>query len=450
MPSLDRARIGIVEDDPIMGESLLQRLSLEGSRPVWWQTGAEALVAIGDKRPDVLVCDIRLPDMNGEDLLRQAMPALGQTPVLFITAYADINQAVRLIRAGADDYITKPFAMADFLDRIGRLLAGRWDETLEPATLGVSDAMRTVEALLRRVAPIDSTVLLTGESGVGKEVAAHFLHDISPRAGAPFVAVNCAAVPAELLESEMFGHERGSFTGAHSRHEGYAERAQNGTLFLDEISEMPLPMQAKVLRLVQDQTFFRVGGEDAVPFRARLVCATNADLRARVEEGRFRKDLYYRLDVIHVPIPPLRERRDDIPPLIDHYTVRFALAFDREVRGLTTLAQEATLGHDWPGNVRELRNRVERAVALAEGPWLSICNLFPERGREAGDEGEMPPSDVMPLADARAEAERRCIRAALREADGKANAAASLLGISRSTLFEKMRRFGLSEANLHD
>jgi DNA-binding NtrC family response regulator len=292
--------------------------------------------------------------------------------------------------------------------------------------------------------------MLTGESGVGKEVAAHFLHDVSPRGDAPFVAVNCAAVPAELMESEMFGHERGAFTGAHSRHEGYAERAQNGTLFLDEISEMPLAMQAKLLRLVQDQAFFRVGGENAVPFRARLVCATNADLRARVDAGRFRKDLYYRLDVIYVPIPPLRERRDDILPLIDYYLARFALAFGREVRGLTTLAHEAALGHAWPGNVRELRNRVERAVALAEGPWLTICNLFPERGHGAGDEDDMPPNDVMPLADARAEAERRCIRAALREADGKPNAAAVLLGISRSTLFEKMRRLGLSETNLNE
>ncbi len=445
MLSLERARIGIVEDDPIMGESLLQRLSLEGSRPAWWQTGAQAIAAIEETRPDALVCDIRLPDMNGEDLLRRIMPLSGQMPVLFITAYADIDQAVRLIRAGADDYMTKPFAMADFLDRIGRLLARRQDESSGSAILGDSRAMRTVEALLRRVAPIDSAVLLTGESGVGKEVAAHFLHDVSPRAAEPFVAINCAAVPGDLLESEMFGHERGSFTGAHNRHEGYAERAGRGTLFLDEISEMPLPMQAKLLRLVQDHTFFRVGGENAVPFQARLVCATNADLRARIDEGRFRKDLYYRLDVIHIPIPPLRERREDILPLIDHYVTRFALAFDREVRGLTTMAHEAVLSHAWPGNVRELRNRVERAVALAEGPWLSIRNLFPEREGAVREENASPAPGVMSLADARAEAERRCIRAALREADGKANMAAALLGISRSTLFEKMRRLGIAE-----
>ena len=445
MLSLERARIGIIEDDPIMGESLLQRLSLEGSRPAWWQTGAQAIAAIEESRPDALVCDIRLPDMNGEDLLRQIMPSLGQVPVLFITAYADIDQAVRLIRAGADDYMTKPFAMADFLDRMGRLLSRRRDEGAPPAALGISKAMRTVEALLRRVAPIDSAVLLTGESGVGKEVAAQFLHDMSPRANQPFIAVNCAAVPADLLESEMFGHERGSFTGAHARHEGYAERARGGTLFLDEIGEMPSSMQVKLLRLVQDQMFFRVGGETAVPFQARLVCATNADLRARIDEGRFRKDLFYRLDVIHVPILPLRDRREDILPLIDHYVTRFAMAFDREVRGLTTLAHEAVLSHDWPGNVRELRNRVERAAALAEGPWLSVRNLFPEREDADREEGASAPPDVMSLAEARAEAERRCIQAALREADGKANTAASLLGISRSTLFEKMRRLGIAE-----
>ncbi|MBM3565010.1 MAG: sigma-54-dependent Fis family transcriptional regulator, partial [Alphaproteobacteria bacterium] len=337
--------------------------------------------------------------------------------------------------------------MGDFLNRVGQLLDKGRIEDSGAGVLGVSRAMRTVETLLRRVAPIDSVVLLTGESGVGKEVAAHFLHNMSPRAPEPFVAVNCAAVPGDLLESEMFGHERGSFTGAHARHEGYAERAKGGTLFLDEISEMPLPLQAKLLRLVQDQAFFRIGGEEAVPFGARLVCATNADLRARVDEGRFRKDLFYRLDVIHVPIPPLRERRDDIVPLIDHYVTRFTGAFGREVRGLTTLAHDAVLSYDWPGNVRELRNRVERAVALSDGSWLSERGLFPERESAFSDGRAEHPAEVMSLAAARAEAERRCIRAALREANGKAPAAAMLLGISRSTLFEKMRRLGLGDGD---
>jgi DNA-binding NtrC family response regulator len=250
MPPHEREVIGVIEDDPVMGATLAHRLELEGYRPLWWHTGREALEGLCSVRPDLVVCDIRLPDMNGEDVFLRVLPQLGGKPFLFVTAFGQIEQAVRLTKAGAVDYIAKPYALPDLLERIARLIA------LQPrvtGVLGVSEAMRQVEMLLRRVANIDSSLLFTGESGVGKEVAAQFGHQISPRAQDPFIAVNCAAIPDALIESELFGHERGAFTGAQSRHRGYVERARNGILFLDEIGELPLPMQPKLLRLMQER-----------------------------------------------------------------------------------------------------------------------------------------------------------------------------------------------------
>jgi DNA-binding NtrC family response regulator len=439
LPSPERAQIAIVEDDPIMGESLVQRLTLEGYDPVWWRTGRAALEGLRLQRVDLLVCDIRLPDMNGEDLLHDALPNLIGSPILFITAYGDIDQAVRLIRAGADDYLTKPFQMEQFLKRIECLLHQRgYGEKAAAPALGQSASMREIEATLRRIADIDSTLLLTGESGVGKEVAACFVHQISRRAGAPFMAVNCAAIPDSLLESELFGHERGAFTGAHARHEGYAERARDGVLFLDDVSELPPAVQAKLLRLVQERAFFRVGGEHPVPFRARLVCATNADLQACVRSGQFREDLYFRINVIAVDIPPLRQRSDDILPLLRHYAAYFAEALKADVRGFTAHAETMAQNHSWPGNVRELRNRVERAVALANSPWLDPGDLFPDLAQR-GLAPQLPPS----LASVTDTAQRRHIQDVLARTGGQIRKAAEMLGISRTTLWEKMRRLGL-------
>ena len=440
MLSPNARRIAILEDDPIMGESIVQRLTLEGFDAVWWHTGKEALEALRKRRPDLMICDIRLPDMSGEEVFRDALPDLAASPILFITAYGEIDQAVRLIRAGADDYITKPFHMQDFLSRIEHLLERSAPaEGGPPGMLGASKPMRRVEALLRRVADIDSTLLLTGESGVGKEVAARFVHQMSRRAARPFVAVNCAAVPASLLESELFGHERGAFTGAHVRHEGYVERARDGILFLDEISELSPAVQAKLLRLVQERTFLRLGGEKPIQLAARLVCSTNAELDRLVRAGEFRQDLFYRINVIPVHIAPLRERADDVLPLLQKYVAYFAATMNAEVRGLTVDADSAALGHKWPGNVRELRNRVERAVALATGPWLGVADLFPDRHHHDGPVPEIPS-----LAAARQEAERRHIMAALERTAGQVGKAAEILAVSRSTLWEKMRKLGIS------
>jgi DNA-binding NtrC family response regulator len=440
--SHERTRVAVIEDDPVMGASLVQRLELEGYRPVWWQTGGDALAALKQQRPDLLICDIRLPDMSGEDIFRQALPELGTSPVLFITAYGDIEQAVRLVRGGADDYLTKPFDIDDLLERIERLLAEQRAARGASSALGLSEPMLRIEALLRRVADVDSGVLFTGESGVGKEVAARFLHQVSARAGSPFMAVNCAAIPGELMESELFGHERGAFTGAHSRHEGYAERARDGILFLDEVGDLPAPLQAKLLRLLHDRTFHRLGGKTPIICQARVICSTNRDLEALVAASAFREDLFYRINVIPVTIPPLRSRPEDILPLLRGYVRHFSEAFDRPVRGLTNVGEEAALAHDWPGNVRELRNRVERAVALADQAWIGPLDLFPDLRLEEASQH----ASFGTLAEARDAAERRQIERALAHTDGRVAKAAELLGVSRTTLWEKMRRIGLTPA----
>ena len=302
--------------------------------------------------------------------------------------------------------------------------------------------MRRIEALLRRIADIDSTLLLTGESGAGKEVAARFIHTVSQRSRKPFVAVNCAAIPADLLESELFGHEKGAFTGAGGRHEGYAERAHDGVLLLDEIGEIPVNLQAKLLRMIQERAFFRVGGEQPVEFRARLICASNADLEKEIETGRFRRDLYYRINVIPVKIPPLRDRRDDILPLLAAYIAEFSESFGSRVRGASALAEDTALIYRWPGNVRELRNRAERAVALAQGPWVGPADLFPDLVPASPlSEGA---ANILPLAAVRDDAERRHIASTLEHTGRQIKQAADLLGVSRTTLWEKMRRLGLA------
>ena len=337
-----------------------------------------------------------IPDMNGEEVYRALALSCGLAPIIFITGHGDIAQAVRLMRAGAADYLTKPFDIEALLRRLEALLAPRWQRG-QGYVLGEAPAILAVERALRRVAPIDSTVLLTGPSGSGKEVAARLLHAEGPRARLPFVATNCAALPMDLLESEIFGHERGAFTGATARHEGLAEQAGAGTLFLDEVAELPMPLQAKLLRLVQERVFRRLGGERDLPFRARIVAATNADLEARIAEGRFREDLFFRLAVIRITMPALRERREDIMPLARRFLGEFAAGFARPLRGFTTLAEDALINHDFPGNLRELRNRIERASALTDGELITAGDLFPERSLRTGADAPVPR-----LADARA------------------------------------------------
>lgn len=422
-----------------MGGSIVQRLELEGWDVSWWQTGRAAVAGIPASvgNLDLVICDIRLPDMSGEDVFNELARQPNTPPFLFVTGHGEIDQAVRLMRSGAADFMTKPFAMEEFLKRIesGRRTAAS-DGGSKRYFLGESPAIRRAEDLIRRFAGHDLPVLITGETGSGKEVAARLLHQVSSRGGEPFMAVNCAAIPGDLLESEIFGHERGAFTGAQQRHLGYAERAGRGTLFLDEIGDMPASLQAKLLRLIEDTGFTRVGGESLIPFRARIVAATHRNSIESPAVG-FREDLYFRLAVLPVEIPPLRERPEDVVWLLDRFLENATARSGARIRGYSALAEEAALAHSWPGNVRELRNRVDRAAAMSSGEWIMPGDLFPERSPGPGSQG------FAPLSDVRDAAERRQIERALQETGGQVAKAADLLAISRTTLWEKMTRLGI-------
>ncbi|WP_105434867.1 arsenic response regulator transcription factor AioR [Neorhizobium tomejilense] len=430
----ETGRIAILEDDPIMGESLCQRLSLEGHQVEWWTKGEEAVRKLSDGSPafDLVLCDIRLPDMNGEDVFRQSSRET-PTPFLFMSGFGDVDQAVRLMRSGAVDFITKPFEMSALLDRISSSLRTRSSAAVE-GVLGISRSMRDAEMMLRRYASHPLPVLIQGETGTGKEVSARFLHRASSDPASPFIAVNCAAIPADLLESELFGHEKGAFTGANQLHRGYAERAGNGVLFLDEIGDMPPSLQAKLLRLLEDNKFHRLGSESPVSFKARVVCATHHDIGS--EGSTFRKDLYFRLSALPVTLPPLRERPEDVLWLAQQFLEDIIRNRNVKVRGISSLAEDVMLEHPWPGNARELRNRLERAAALSENILLLPADLFPEKKGFEGRTGET-------LSEARDAAEKRQILRALSSTDGQISQAARQLGVSRTTLWEKMTRYGI-------
>lgn len=438
------ATILVIEDDEILGRSLEQRLALEGYRPQWAKSVRQALSLIAAQTPDAIMCDIRLPDGDGESLMRDVFARIGAVPTIFMTAFGGIDQAVRLVRMGARDYISKPFELDEVVEKLASVTGGREEPAVEGsfASFGLSPATAATRRLLERVADVDLPVLFLGETGSGKEIAARFLHEASQRAEAPFVAVNCAALAPELVDSALFGHERGAFTGAAARQLGFAESAAGGTLFLDEIGELDGALQAKLLRLVQEREFIRVGDVRPQPFNARLVCATHRDLEAEVASGTFREDLWYRINVLTVRVPALRERKEEIAPLLE----RFVAEAGPRLRGVRlTLASDAIVAaqsYDWPGNVRELRNRAERAVALAEGESIGAADLFP-------DTKPFPAVAVgaalegLTLAAVREAAEKAHIEAVLRATSGSIQDTARRLDVSRTTLWEKMRRLGL-------
>jgi DNA-binding NtrC family response regulator len=451
----DTARILVVDDEPDMVETVARILTRLGHEPVTATDGATALELLARERPDLVLTDLKMPGMDGLEVLKEVKRISPEAPVILFTAHATIETAVEAIKGGAFDYIPKPFTADQLQVVIERGLTQRrlqeenrrLKEQLQESyrfenIIGRSLPMLQVFEVVRKVARSEANVLIIGESGTGKELVARSIHVNSGRSGKPFVPVDCASLPENLLESELFGHEKGAFTGAHARHLGYAERAGRGILFLDEMGELAPKLQAKLLHLIESRTFNRVGGEQTIPFRARLVCATNADLAARVRNGEFREDLYYRINVLSLHVPPLRERLEDIEWLIDRFFAEFSKVFESDAVGISSLTYEAAREYRWPGNARELKNRIERAVALANGRWIVPGDLFPERCEQAAGEHGV----IAPLGIAREDAEKRHIQRALTITGGAVIPAARALGISRTTLWEKMKRYGLTEA----
>ena len=442
-------RVLVADDEPNIRDSLQRYLELDGAEVVAADNGLAAQRRLQQETFAAAVIDLRMPGMDGLELLRWLRAERPRLPVIMVSAYGEVADAVAAMKLGAGDYLVKPFDPDELVLRLSKLVeaqalrdhaeaAGRTAGDAHPA-LGESGVMVRIEALLRRVAPTPSTVLVTGESGTGKEVAARALHHHSARTG-PFIPVNTGGIPEALLESELFGHERGAFTGATQRRIGMFELAASGTLFLDEIGEMAPQLQVKLLRAVQERRIQRLGGAAAVPVDARLIAATNRDLEEEVSAGRFREDLYYRLNVVRIRLPPLRERLEDLPLLAGHILNRLNRAMGRQLEGLSPAALQVLGGYRFPGNVRELENILERAVIFAEGTSI---------GPEDLDLGAAPPAQAAVASEPAAlrgtlkDQERRLIEAALARWEGNRTRAAEELGITRRTLFNKLRQLGL-------
>ncbi len=454
-----RARVLVVDDRENMLK-LFARILGEGYELTTAADGARALSLVASQEFDVVVTDVRMPGAGGLEVLAAVKSRSPETEVVMMTAYATVQDAVEAMKKGAYDYLQKPFDPDAAALVVSRALerkrlreqAASLRKELEGVyafhnLVGKSAAMREVYRLLEQAAGLDITVLLTGDTGTGKELAARAIHYHSARKERRFVPVNCGALPAELVESELFGHARGAFTGATSAKAGLFEEAQGGTIFLDEVGELPLPVQVKLNRALQEKEIRRVGDNLAVKVDARVIAATHRDLKAEVQAGRFREDLFYRLHVFPVRLPSLRERREDIPLLAAHFLEKHARAYRRELTGLDPEALRTLAGHAWPGNVRELENAIERAVAVAAGPELKLGDLPPEvRGAQEGALpaevlAQMPYRDAVDIA--RDRISRDYLVALMREFGGNVTHAAERAGMERESLHRLLRRYGI-------
>ncbi len=420
----------------------------------------EAIKAMSARPFDVLLTDVRVPDMDGLSLVSELKGRYPETSYILMAAYSEIEDTIAAIRLGVADYLRKPFTRAEIQTTLSRCLGNRTSVRRPqvqpsegvPSLADIITRNRRMRELLRlaqTVATTDATVLVSGESGTGKGLVARAIHNASPRRQKPFVEINCAAIPASLIESELFGHERGAFTGAVSRKIGLVETAHRGTLLLDEIGEMPLDMQSKLLSFLQEFSFQRVGGTQSRRADVRVVAATNRDLRKAVASGGFRLDLYYRLHVINLVLPPLRSRREDIPLLADYFLGCFTTKYGKSLEGLSPEARLQLLAHDWPGNVRELENAIERAVILAQGNRLVMLHLDQNLGevaRSAAGPALPPaaePDTDLRLGDFLAGCERRYLQELLARHQGRVGESARAAGIDPKTLYRKMNRHGL-------
>lgn len=453
------ANILIIEDEPRMRRLLEITLGEE----------AHSVTAVGDAETgirnllanstgvDLVVTDLKLPGIGGLEFLHEAKRINPSVPVVVMTAYGSVETAVEAMKAGAADYVLKPFTMAEMKLVINKELDVRRvreeNRDLREALgkryhfeniVARSPKMQAVLAMVERVAPTNSTVLIGGESGVGKDLIARAIHQNSRRASGPFLKINSTAIPETLLESELFGFEKGAFTGALASKPGKFELADKGTLFLDEIGDIPAPIQVKLLRVLQEREFERLGGTRTIKVDVRLLAATNRDLRAALEEGTFREDLYYRLNVVPIDIPPLREHKEDIPELVNHFLPRFSRENGREFTSITPAALKLLMEYHWPGNVRQLENTIERAVALSSGPALDAADIHLDSAVSRGSSaGSAPP--LLPEGMTLEQWEDEMIREALRRANGNKSQAARLLGLSRNALRYRLGKLGVED-----
>ena len=456
--SADR-RILIVDDEDILREVLSVLLTSESWSVDTVETGGAALARMREQEYSVVLLDLMLPDIDGLEVLEEMQKLEHPPTAIMLTAYASLDKAVRATRLGAFNFLSKPFKNEELLQTVKNAFDHyelleenrRLKSTLQERysfenIIGKSAAMRQVFDLIRQVSPSRSTVLLLGESGTGKELAARAIHAASGRASAPFVAINCGNIPPDLLESELFGHVRGAFTGATNLKKGLFEAADGGTIFLDEIGTLSLEIQARLLRVIQEREFRRLGGLENIKVDARIIAATNTDLAAGVSRGTFREDLYYRLNVIVIKLPALRERPEDIPLLAEHFIRKFSAENRREKLMLTTAALKVMMDYGWHGNVRELENVMERAVVLASGDTIDV-DLFPKNlldpAPTEADVTCIPES--MSLRDRVGAYEKEIILAALKKTGGNQKKAAEILDVNPTTLSEKLKRFGIRE-----
>jgi two-component system, NtrC family, response regulator AtoC len=449
----------VADDDASIRSLLKQLLSAEGFAVLEASTGIEVVEKVKESSPDLVIMDVRMPELDGIEALSRVKATNPKTAVLIMTAFGSSNAAIRAMELGAFDYITKPFELDKISHSVKRVLDYQ-DLTQEVEVLrdeisslvqterivGNSPAMQEVYKTVGKVAKADATVLITGESGTGKELVAEALHFNSNRRSGPLVKVSCAALPESLLEAELFGHEKGSFTGAMTQRRGRFEMADKGTIFLDEIGEMTMPTQTKLLRVLQERKIERIGSNLPIKVDIRIIVATNKDLQKQVEQGKFRDDLYYRLNVINIHMPPLRDRKEDIPSLVEHFLAKHRYSATAQPAAISEEAIRRLMEYNWPGNVRELENVIERAVVLSRGQIITSRELpFGEHDAAEGEEGEggEEKGDSSFFKKSVAQFEKDLIMKALRDANGNRSKAAEMLGIYRRLLYAKIKEYGL-------
>jgi two-component system response regulator HydG len=452
----------IVDDDQSMAETLTKAMTRRGFVVTWRTSAVDALKLLDEQDFDVVVTDLHMEGMNGLAFCERVTANRPDVPVVMITAFGSLDSAVNAIRVGAYDFITKPFDVEALRltlsravqhrrlrDEVKRLRQAASDTRGLDQMIGASMAIQKVKDLIDRVAEADAALLITGDSGTGKELVARAVHQRGRGSSGPFVAINCAAIPEALLESELFGHVKGAFTDARAPRQGMFLKANGGTLFLDEIGEMPLGMQPKLLRVLQERTVRPIGGDQEIPYDARVITASNRDLETEVAERRFREDLFYRINVLRIDVPPLRIRGNDVLVLAQHFLKQFSQQTTKKVIGLSPPVAEKLVAYSWPGNVRELQNCIERAVAFTRFDELTVDDL-PEKIRNyrSADAG-VPGVDLLEIL-SMDEVERRYITRVLKQLDGNKTMAAELLGVDRRTLYRKLERWGAAPEIIGD